>query len=108
MGKVRGTQFHQFGETIYRNLLREVLGDVILYFPELANGQAAAIGWRLGGDIRVLFHKMRGEELSERGDAGRLPRHARGQKLGAGQADGPQDFVAAKKSTTSMRSPLPG
>ena len=72
-------------------------GDVILDLAELVNGQAAAMGWRLAQRARVFFHEMRSEELSERGDTGRLARHARGQKLRAGQADGPQDFVAAKK-----------
>jgi len=47
-----------------------MFGGEILDFPELANGQTASIGWRLGGDIRVFFHKMRGEELCERSNAG--------------------------------------
>ena len=38
MSKVRGTKFHQFGEALYRNLLREMFGDVILNLTELANG----------------------------------------------------------------------
>ena len=40
---------------------------------------------------------MRGHELSERRHTGRFARHARGEKLCAGQADGPQDFIATEK-----------
>ena len=95
--KVRRTQFHQFSESFDRDLLRQMLGDVILNLTELANGQPAAIGRRLAGNrARVFLDEMRGEKLGERGDTGRLARHARGQKLRAGQADGPQDFIATK------------
>src|SRR5688572_32991811 len=63
MRKVRGTQSHQFSETLNRDVRREMFGDVILDFPEFANGKAALIGRLFGGDIRVFLPKMRDEEL---------------------------------------------
>src|SRR6266511_2529365 len=97
MRKVRGTQFHQFGEAFDRDFLRKVFGHVILDLAELVNRQPAAIDRRLPSRARVFLDEVRGEELGERGDTRRLARHARGQKLRARQADGPKDFVTAKK-----------
>ena len=39
-GKVEGTQVHQFGQSLYGNVLSEILVHVILNFAELPNRQA--------------------------------------------------------------------
>src|SRR5436190_24193115 len=108
MGKVRRTQFHEFSHLFNRDFLGKMFGDVILDFAELVNGQPAAIDGSPCWRARVFLDEMRGEELGERGDTRRLAWHARSQKLRARQADGPQNFVTAKKIHHSTRSALPG
>jgi hypothetical protein len=79
------------------DFLSEVLGDVILNLAELSDGQAAAVFQRHCASVRVFLHEVRREELGERSDGARLARSPRGEHLGAGQADVPENFVAAEK-----------
>src|SRR5258706_12555339 len=43
MGEMRGTEFHQLGEAIDGDFLREILSNEILHFAELPKWKPAAV-----------------------------------------------------------------